>query len=409
MSGFREEPRQCDRSQPPHRHAAGLAPMPSFPTTRPLSKQHREVNDSLELKDIVMETRPRLPRNRGGRIFDGLSLRVEPGEMTALAGPAGFGGTTLVRLVAGLVDAASGAITVNGVDVTATPAARRPVGLVPVGGGLLPQLSSADNITYGLRLRKEPEAFVRHRLAEVAERLELLPSLALRPHELSPGQRIRTALARAAVRSVHVLVVDATAGAEGLGRLRYLLQRAWPTDPKSVLVCTHDPDLIGSADRVVVAEHGRAAAAGPPQRLRTSPPNLAAARVLHPAPLAELTGVCRGGEVSCGPARVAVASGVPDGRRVIVACPADALHLGPLDRGLAARVVAVHTGDGVPRVLVAPAAWPGVRWTVRVGGTNLPRVGEPAGVYLVGERLLVFDAEAAGRPLLGARGDGLPG
>lgn len=391
-----------------HRRAAWPAHTSSFPTARSPWK-HREVNDSLELKDIVIEMRPGLPRTQGGRIFDRLSLRVEPGEMTALVGTPGFGGTTLVRLVAGLADAESGTITVNGIDVTTAPAARRPVGLVPVGGGLLPQLSCADNITYGLRLRKEPEAFIRHRLAEVAERLELLPSLALRPHELSPGQRIRTALARAAVRSIHVLVVDATAGADGLGQLRYLVQRAWPADPKSVLACTHDPDVAGAADRVVLAQHGRAAAVGRPEPLRAAPPNLAAARVLHPAPLAELTGVSRGGEVSCGPARVAVAAGVPDGRRVIVACPADALHLGPLDGGLPARVVAVLTSDGVSRVIVAPAAWPGVLWTVRVGGANLPRAGEPAGVYLVGERLLVFDAEAAGRPLLGARGNGLPG
>jgi ABC-type sugar transport system ATPase subunit len=367
-----------------------------------------EVRESFELKDIVLELRPRLARNRGGRIFDGLSMQVESGELVAVAGQPGFGGTTLARLVAGLIDAESGTVTVDGVDVTAVEPARRAVGLIPVGGGLLPHLSCADNIIYGLRLRKEPEAVIRHRLAGVAERLELLPSLALQPHELSPGQRIRTAFARAAVRSVHVLVVDATAGAAGLGQLRHLIERAWPTGHKSVLVCTHNPAVIGSADRVVVAEDGRAAANGRPEHLQAAPLNLAVARVLHPAPLAELTGVVRGAEIDCGLLRVPTSHGAPEGHQVIVALPANALHLGPLDGGLPAQIVTVDTCDGVARVLVEPTAWPGTVWTVEADSVSLVRAGDLTSVYITAERLLVFDAEIAGRPLLGTRANGSP-
>jgi ABC-type sugar transport system ATPase subunit len=389
-------------------HAKQMSRRPGLLTDAGAAGAALGVRDSFELIDIVLGARPRLARNRGGRIFDGLSVHVAPGEMVALAGPPGFGGTTLARLVAGLIHPESGTVNINGVDVTPVPAARRTVGLIPVGGGLLPYLSSADNITYGLRLRKEPEAMIRHRLAAVAERLELLPSLALRPHELSPGQRIRTALARAAVRSVHVLVVDATAGAEGIGQLRHLVERAWPTESKSVLVCTHDPAVINTADRVVVVERGRAAANGRPEQLQAAPPNLAVARVLNPAPLAELTGVVRDGEVGCGPLHVPAPRGAPEGRRVVVTVPADALHLGPIDGGLPARVVTVDTSESVARVLVEPTAWPGTVWTVKLGGVNLPRVGELTGVRVVAERLLVFDGEAGGTPLLEPRANGLP-
>src|SRR5215204_1038798 len=107
---------------------------------------------SLELCDVRLDLRRGLARGRGRPLLDGLSLRVAPGEVVAAAGPPGFGGTSLSRLVAGIVVPESGQVRIGGTDVTGLLPARRAAGLVPVGGGLLPHLTTEANITYGLLL-----------------------------------------------------------------------------------------------------------------------------------------------------------------------------------------------------------------------------------------------------------------
>lgn len=324
---------------------------------------------------------------------------MAPGEVVAVAGPPGFGGTSVARLIAGIVVPESGHVRIGGADVTDLPPDRRPVGLVPVGGGLLPHLTTEANITYGLHLRKLPSAVVRHRIAEVAERLDLLPSLQLRPHELSAGQRMRAALARAVVRRVQVVTIDATAGARGAGQLRRLVERGWPGVPMSVVLCTGDPAVAGQADRVVVVRDGRAGPSGSLDDLRAAPPDLATARLVLPEPAVELTGDVRGGTVEFGPLAVPAPSGVPDGGRVVALAPGGALRLRTADSGLCATVVVAPAGPTAPAV-IEPQAWPGTRWSVRAPVGALPRPGDRVGVELDADRLLFFDAEAAGAPLL---------
>ena len=153
---------------------------------------------SLQLRDVAVGGWTRRRVRQPPPAMDGWSLVIADGEILAVAGPPGFGGTNLARLVAGVVRPSSGTVLINGVDVIDIPAARLPVGLVPAGGGLLPHLTVEENVTYGARLLGRPNAVIRHRLDAVADRLELLPSLGLLPHEISPGQRFRAALARAA-------------------------------------------------------------------------------------------------------------------------------------------------------------------------------------------------------------------
>lgn len=356
---------------------------------------------SLELRDIAVELRLRRARGHGRPALDGLSLQVESGEVVAVAGVPGFGGTTLARVVAGILAPESGTIHVYGVDVTNVPASRRPVGFVPMGGGLLPNLTSAENVTYGLRLRKETSFVARQRLTAVAERLELQPSLALRPHELSPGQRIRTALARVAVRQVRVLAVDATAGAEGVAQLGRLIERAWPEAEISVLLCTHEPAVVDQAHRVVVVEDGRAGPSGTPAELRSAPPNLTTARLTHPQPMAELAGVVRDGVVDCNGLRVPAPPGVGDDRFVLVVIPAAALRIGPVGEGPAATIVPADPADpadATTRVLVEPADWPDAQWAAQSAVGERPRPGDRVGLEIASERVLVFDLQAKGIP-----------
>jgi ABC-type sulfate/molybdate transport systems ATPase subunit len=362
-----------------------------------------EVRQSLQLSNVEIgpdRAASEPPRASHG----GVSLRVEDGEMLAVAGAPGFGGTALTRLVAGLAHPQSGRVLVDGVDVTTVEPVRSPVGLVPVDGGLLPQLTLDENMTYGARLAGEANAVVRGRRDRLAERLELVPSLALRPHEVSSGQRIRTALARVAMRRVppRVLMVDATAGAGRMAGLRPMIDRLWGRSGISVLACTRAPAVVDQADRLVWVESGQVAWTRSLDRVRQRPPQLAVAELALAGPVARLDGVARGGEADCAGLRLPIPPVGPDGRRIIILLTADATELGPLEHGVAAVVAAIDQRDSTAQVLVEPAGRAGERWPARPPGTARLglRRGDRVGVRVLADRVFVFDGESPGHPLL---------
>jgi ABC-type sulfate/molybdate transport systems ATPase subunit len=213
----------------------------------------------LQLREIVVDVPGWTPAESRRRVLDRVSLDLPAASVTVATGSPRFGGTTLARVVAGLVMPTSGTVIIAGRDVSAVPAVRRPVGFVPAGGGLLPHLTATENIVYGLRLRNEAAMLIRTRVAEVVERLELGSSLDLRPHELSPGQRLRTALARAAVGLAPILVIDATAGAEAVDQLRPMVQRLRTDTGPAVLLCTNSAGSLHATDRVVRLHDGAVA------------------------------------------------------------------------------------------------------------------------------------------------------
>ncbi|MCW6005661.1 ATP-binding cassette domain-containing protein [Micromonospora sp. CPCC 205371] len=161
--------------------------------------------------------------------------------------------TAVARTVAGLAAPVSGRVVVGDRDVTSQPPAERQIGYVPAGGGLLPHLTVRANVEYGLRHRETVRELSRNWAATLTSRLELVPTLNLRPHQLSDGQRLRAAVARAAVCLPEVLVVDLPPGVETAVGLRDLFARAClPTAPAmAVLVCTADEDVAAAADRTM--------------------------------------------------------------------------------------------------------------------------------------------------------------
>jgi ABC-type sulfate/molybdate transport systems ATPase subunit len=206
-----------------------------------------EVRSALRIDDLVVAAPGDGPRLR-------LSARLTPGEIVAVATtpPAG---TALARTVAGLAEPVSGRVFVGDRDVTGQPPAARQIGYVPAGSGLLPHLTVRDNIEYGLRRRETVRGLSRDWTGKVTRHLELAPVLDLRPHQLSDAQRLRVAVARAAVCLPEALVVDLPPGAESAAGLRDLLGRAsLPSAPAmAVLVCTADDDVQAGADRTVTA------------------------------------------------------------------------------------------------------------------------------------------------------------
>ncbi len=206
------------------------------------------------------------PMRGGGRlpVLDGLDLDVPGGGITALIGPNGSGKSTLLRVIAGLLRADRGSVTLDGDPITA-PDPR--IGLVFQEPRLLPWRSAADNIMYPLELAGWSPERRAERLAALIDLVALDPSVtANRPGELSGGQRQRAALARALALEPGVLLLDEPFSAlDALSRERFDLEllRLWERAAPTIVLVTHSiAEAILIADRVVVlsARPGRVVA-----------------------------------------------------------------------------------------------------------------------------------------------------
>src|SRR6202522_4105262 len=146
------------------------------------------------------------------RALDGLSIEMAPGELVALLGPSGCGKTTALRIVAGFETADTGAVLVDGKDISSVPAARRDMGMVFQSYSLFPNMSALDNVGFGLRMRKIGSADRRKRAGELLDMVGLDDHAKQYPHQLSGGQQQRVALARALAIETRVLLLDEQIG-----------------------------------------------------------------------------------------------------------------------------------------------------------------------------------------------------
>jgi ABC-type sugar transport system ATPase subunit len=357
--------------------------------------------NSLRLQDVRVE-------RAGHTVLGPVSFTVPTGETVVVAGKAGFGGTTLARVIAGTVHPETGQVYVGDEDVTeAEPAQRHTVGYLPAGGGLLPHMDIESNIQYGLRLRGEEGAWLGHRVRTVVRALDLEPSLKLRPHHLSPGGRFRAAIARIAVRDPApvVWVVDATRGGH-VGGLRELLARVLPdrvAEPPGVLICvTGDsaPAMIGEADRLLVVRDGKIVRSGAPGEMQVDPPDLLTAMLVLPPPLPVHVGRIAGGWFRCGRMVLPCPPWPEVDRKVSVAMPRTALSLRPArdSADVDATVVDVKPEGARAWVVVEPVDAPEDRWWVEHWGDGWwPRPQRPVGVRVDPDGLLFFDIKSGDR------------
>ena len=192
---------------------------------------------------------------------EGISFRVSPGHLTALLGPSGCGKSTTLRLVAGLDEPNSGTIVIAGRDVTREPPAGRGISMVFQSYALFPHLSVAENILFGLKVRKAPRAERDERLRQAADMLGLSGLLDRKPSQLSGGQQQRVALGRAIVAQASVCLMDeplsnldAQLRVDMRREIRDLQRRLGMT----MLYVTHDQvEAMTMADQVIVMQNGR--------------------------------------------------------------------------------------------------------------------------------------------------------
>jgi sulfate/thiosulfate transport system ATP-binding protein len=209
--------------------------------------------------------------------LEDVSVVVPDGSLTALLGPSGGGKTTLLRVIAGLEEPDTGVVRMDGRDVTHVPVRRRGIGFVFQHYAAFKHMSVADNVAFGLTVRKRPKDEVKRRVAELLDLVGLAHLASRRPHQLSGGQRQRMALARALAVDPKVLLLDEPFGALDARvreELRTWLRRLHDEVHVTTLFVTHDQsEALEISEQIVVVNEGRVEQTGSPQEIYDNPAN----------------------------------------------------------------------------------------------------------------------------------------
>jgi putative spermidine/putrescine transport system ATP-binding protein len=209
------------------------------------------------------------------RAVDGVSFEIADGEFFSMLGPSGSGKTTCLRLVAGFEQPSAGAIVIHGRAMTGVPPYERDVNTVFQDYALFPHMTVADNVAYGLMIRKVAKAERRRRAEEMLEMVALAGMGGRKPSQLSGGQRQRVALARALINQPSVLLLD-----EPLGALDLKLREQMQVELKAIqrrvgitfIYVTHDQgEALSMSDRLAVFNHGRIEQIGAPADIYEHP------------------------------------------------------------------------------------------------------------------------------------------
>jgi len=218
-----------------------------------------------------------------------VNLRIAAGSFCVLLGPSGCGKSTTLRIIAGLDTASSGRVLIGGRDVTALPPAERGIAMVFQNYALFPHLDVAQNITFGLSVRRMPAAEQQQRLEQVARLLGLGALLQRKPSQLSGGQQQRVALGRALVAQAKVCLMD-----EPLSNLDAQLRQDMRRELRelqrqlglTVVYVTHDQaEAMSMADQVVLLNKGAVEQAGSARELYSRPATTFVARFVGTPPM----------------------------------------------------------------------------------------------------------------------------
>ena len=224
---------------------------------------------SLELKEIKKSF------TEGEAVLDNISLEISKGEFITLLGSSGCGKTTTLRIIAGLEQPDAGSVWLDGREVTGLEPNQRDVNTVFQNYALFPHMNVAENIGYGLKLKKVPKSEIRKKVSQMLELVQLEGYERRKPSELSGGQKQRVAIARALVNNPKVLLLD-----EPLGALDLQLRRAMQIELKHLqkklgitfIYITHDQEeAINMSDRIAVMRDGRIEQIGTPDEIYNHP------------------------------------------------------------------------------------------------------------------------------------------
>ncbi|MDR7085865.1 iron(III) transport system ATP-binding protein [Aeromicrobium panaciterrae] len=313
-------------------------------------------------------------------VLDQVDLEIPNGSIVAALGPSGGGKTTLLRIIAGFLDADAGSISLGGTSLVTggrgIPPQHRGIGYVPQEGALFPHLNVAANIAFGVRRRGFD-------VDEMLELVDLDPSLKRRfPHELSGGQQQRVALARALAPRPSMVLMDEPFSSLDAGLRvetgKAVIRALRAADATAILV-THDQDeALALADQVAVMRDGRVAQLASPEELYRAPVDAAVAGfvgsvVILPAAIS--------GQVASTPlGDISIPAGTSSGTAQVLVRP-EQLVLGTAGVRAIVEDVSFFGHDATVRLILVDSA---LTVEARVPGTDVPAVGDAVGISIRG-------------------------
>jgi putative spermidine/putrescine transport system ATP-binding protein len=238
------------------------------PATEAVAESNASVAEAVRLDGV---------RKRFGDMaaVDGVDLGIRQGEFFSMLGPSGSGKTTCLRMIAGFESPTEGRVLLHGEDVTRVPPYDRDINTVFQDYALFPHMTVAENVEYGLKVKKVDRAQRRTRAAEALRMVRLDGFETRKPAQLSGGQRQRVALARALVNQPSVLLLD-----EPLGALDLKLRQEMQIELKAIqqrvgltfIYVTHDQEeALTMSDRLAVMNAGRIEQVGSPAEVYEDP------------------------------------------------------------------------------------------------------------------------------------------
>src|SRR6218665_1149602 len=333
------------------------------------------------------------------RVIKGVDLRIEDREFCVFLGPSGCGKSTLLRLIAGLEEASSGEILLDGQAITDLPPAKRHLAMVFQSYALYPHMTIRENMSFSLKLAKADNKLIDEKVGRAARILELEPLLDRKPGALSGGQRQRVAIGRAIVREPRIFLFDeplSNLDASLRVQMRLEIARLHQELKATMIYVTHDQvEAMTLADKVVIFNAGNIEQAGAPQELYRRPANRFVAGFLGMPQMAFLDATRTGSTLTLANgsaiAQPPGLSAVTEGSRVTVGVRPEQLALGQAGQGtLDGRVEMIERlGSEAYAYLSVPQLG---RVTVRCDGDVGSIEGTTVSVVLNPERIHVFDA-----------------
>lgn len=222
-------------------------------------------------------------------VIEGITFEVPDGEFWVLVGPSGCGKSTILRMIAGLETPTSGLVYIGDRPVNAVPARERDVAMVFQNYALYPHMTVAENLAFGLKLRRVDRGTTQQRVETTARSLGIHHLLDRKPGQLSGGQQQRVALGRAIVRQPQVFLMDeplSNLDAQLRDETRAELKQLHHTLGITTIYVTHDQvEAMTLADRIVVLDQGKIQQISDPQRLYAQPAHQMVATFLGSPPM----------------------------------------------------------------------------------------------------------------------------
>lgn len=345
-------------------------------------------------------------------VIEDITFEVPDGQFWVLVGPSGCGKSTILRTIAGLETATSGKLYIGDVLVNNLPARQRDVAMVFQNYALYPHMTVAENIAFGLQMRKIDSKVIRERVETVARSLSLEHLLERKPKQLSGGQQQRVALGRAIAREAQVFLFD-----EPLSNLDAQLRDDTRTELKQLhhnlgittVYVTHDQvEAMTLADRIVVLNRGRIQQIGEPQSVYAKPANRMVATFLGNPPMNILPSKYKNGSFLVEDQVIPCPMSVRDTLRLIEGQaydlgirPEDVFINEPQKRhsDVAVLTVEVKVVEPLGRETLIRAGLPSssVQVNIQQAGAIRLRLGDRLSLGLDLEQLLIFDSTTGDR------------